>query len=331
MEHSKENLKVQQWVVIVAIILFIIKVVAYYLTHSVAILTDTLESTVNVIAGFIGLYSLYVAAKPRDEDHPYGHGKAEFLSAAVEGALITMAGLIIIYEAVENFIYPQQIKKLDFGILLIAITGVINFIVGYISVAKGKKNNSLALIASGRHLQSDTYSTIGIIVALGLIYFTQLRWMDSAVSIVLAFVIIYTGYRILRASIAGIMDETDEKLLQKLVTYLNNNRRENWIDVHNLRVIKYGGLLHVDCHVTVPWYLNVREAHYEIDTFSKLIRKEFGETLELFVHSDACLDFSCSICTKTDCDVRKKPFEKKIEWTLKNIQPNKKHDINTSS
>jgi len=317
--------------VIVAIILFIIKVVAYYLTHSVAILTDTLESTVNVIAGFIGLYSLYVAAKPRDEDHPYGHGKAEFLSAAVEGALITMAGLIIIYEAVENFIYPQQIKKLDFGILLIAITGVINFIVGYISVAKGKKNNSLALIASGRHLQSDTYSTIGIIVALGLIYFTQLRWMDSAVSIVLAFVIIYTGYRILRASIAGIMDETDEKLLQKLVTYLNNNRRENWIDVHNLRVIKYGGLLHVDCHVTVPWYLNVREAHYEIDTFSKLIRKEFGETLELFVHSDACLDFSCSICTKTDCDVRKKPFEKKIEWTLKNIQPNKKHDINTSS
>ncbi|MBS1932811.1 MAG: cation transporter, partial [Bacteroidetes bacterium] len=293
MEQSKENLKVQQWVVIVAIILFIIKIIAYYLTHSVAILTDTLESTVNVIAGFIGYYSLYVAAKPRDEDHPYGHGKAEFLSAAVEGALITMAGLIIIYEAVEHFIYPQEIKKLDFGILLIAITGVINFIVGYICVIKGKKNNSLVLIASGRHLQSDTYSTIGIIIALGLIYFTQLRWMDSAVSIVLAFVIIYTGYRILRASIAGIMDETDEKLLKRMITYLNNNRRENWIDVHNLRVIKYGGLLHVDCHVTVPWYLNVHQAHYEIDTFSKLIRKEFGESLELFVHSDACLDFSC--------------------------------------
>jgi divalent metal cation (Fe/Co/Zn/Cd) transporter len=155
--------------------------------------------------------------------------------------------------------------------------------------------------------------------------------MDSAVSIILAFVIIYTGYRILRVSIAGIMDETDEKLLGKMVRYLDLHRNKNWIDVHNLRVIKYGGLLHVDCHLTVPWYLNVLEAHREIDAFSQLIRKEFGESLELFVHSDACLDFSCSICCKKDCAVRQHPFERRIEWTLKNIQPNTKHRVSTDS
>jgi cation diffusion facilitator family transporter len=242
-----------------------------------------------------------------------------------------VAGFIIIYEAVYNFIHPHVVSKIDFGILLVALTGAINFVVGTISIRKGRANNSLALIASGKHLQSDTYSTIGIIAALALIYFTRLTWMDSAVSIILAFIIIYTGYRILRASIAGIMDETDEKLLGKMVGYLNANRRENWIDLHNLRVIKYGGVLHVDCHLTVPWYLNVLEAHREIDAFSELIRKEFGESLELFVHSDACLDFSCNICSKTDCAVRKHPFRKRVEWKLKNVQPNKKHDLATTS
>ena len=329
MEKGKENIRQQQWIVITAVLLFFIKIIAYYLTQSVAVLTDALESTVNVIAGFIGLYSLYIAAKPRDADHPYGHGKAEFLSAAVEGALITMAGFIIIYEAIYGLILPHQVKKLDFGILLIGATGVINFFVGYVSVQKGKKNNSLALIASGRHLLSDTYSTLSIIVALALIYFTRLNWMDSVVSIILAFVIIYTGYHILRVSIAGIMDEADVKLLGKMVGYLDKNRRENWVDLHNLRVIKYGGVLHVDCHLTVPWYLNVIEAHREIDAFSLLIRKEFGESLELFVHSDACLDFSCSICIKPDCQVRKKPFEKRVSWSLRNLQPNQKHRLST--
>src|SRR5712664_2338143 len=112
LEKNKENIRLQQWVVAIALLLFVLKLVAYYLTQSVAVLTDALESTVNVIAGFIGLYSLYVAAKPRDFDHPYGHGKAEFLSAAVEGALVLMAGFIIIYEAVMGFIHPHDIIKL---------------------------------------------------------------------------------------------------------------------------------------------------------------------------------------------------------------------------
>jgi divalent metal cation (Fe/Co/Zn/Cd) transporter len=137
----------------------------------------------------------------------------------------------------------------------------------------------------------------------------------------------YTGYKIMRSSIAGIMDEADKELLSKMVRILNNNRRHNWIDLHNLRVIKYGGQLHVDCHLTVPWYLNVLEAHNEVDILRELIRKEFGDTLELFVHTDPCLDFSCSICTKPDCPVRKRPFMEKFAWTLENMISDKKHQL----
>ena len=261
MTTAKQNLRLQQTITLIGIILFITKVVAWYLTGSVAILTDALESTVNVVAGLIGVYSLYISAKPKDKDHPYGHGKAEFISAAVEGTLITVAGFVIIYEAINNLIHPHTIQKLDYGILLVAATAVVNYIAGAICKNAGKKNNSLALIASGKHLQTDTYSTIGIIIGLAIIYYTKIWWMDSAVAILFAFIIMFTGYKIVRTSIAGIMDEADETLIKKMVALLNANRRENWIDLHNLRIIQYGSGLHVDCHLTVPWYLNVHEAH----------------------------------------------------------------------
>jgi len=325
MEKSRQNIGIQRWVAGVAVILFFLKLAAYYTTQSVAIMTDALESTVNVIAGFIALYSLYVAAKPRDKDHPYGHGKAEFLSAAVEGALVTMAGLIIVYEAVIDFIHPHPLHKLDKGIYIVAFTAVINFIVGAICIRKGKQNDSIALQAGGRHLQSDTYSTIGIIVGLVIIWFTKLTWLDGVVSIIFAGIILYTGYQILRKSVAGIMDEADLQLLQEMISYVNAHRRSNWVDIHNLRVIKYGGLLHVDCHLTVPWYLNVLEAHAEIDALTALIRARWGESMEFFVHTDACLDFSCRICTKEACHVRKHAFEGRVEWKLDNVVVNKKH------
>jgi len=311
----------------VSVILLSVKFLAYYSTHSVSILTDALESIVNVAAGLIGLYSLYVAAKPRDKNHPYGHGKAEFLSAAVEGTLIGSAGAIILYKAIQTLINPVELQKIDYGIWLIAATALVNYIMGYFCLRTGNRNSSLALIASGRHLQSDTLSTVGIIAGLILLYFTKLIWIDSVVAILFGVIIMITGYRILRKSIAGIMDEADTVLLDRFVGILNANRKENWIDLHNLRVIKYGSILHVDCHLTVPWYLNVHEAHKEIDALAELVRKEFGESLELFVHSDGCLPFSCKICSKAGCPERKQEFEKRINWTLENISNNKKHEL----
>lgn len=319
------NLRIQKWIVAVAVILLLVKTTAFFLTRSVAILTDALESTVNVIAGLIGLYSLHIAAKPRDEDHPYGHGKIEFISAAVEGTMIAIAGILIIWSAVESLLHPRPLHKLDYGIGLIAITAVVNFIMGYTAEKYGKKNNSLVLIASGKHLQTDTYSTVGIILGLILIYFTGIIQFDSLVAIIFGLVIVYTGYKIVRSSIAGIMDEADKELLNRMISLLNKFRRENWIDLHNLRVIKYGSILHIDCHLTVPWYLNVNEAHLEIEALNRLITTEMRATLELFVHSDGCSYSQCPICIKSDCPVRQHALQQKIEWTFQNIISNEKH------
>lgn len=325
--QSELNYRLQKVVATVAVILFALKLVAWYITRSVAVLTDALESTVNVVAGFISLYSLYVASKPRDKEHPYGHGKAEFISAAVEGSLVTIAGFVIIYEAIDNILHPHAIQKLDTGMLIVGSTAIINYITGWYTIKIGSKHNSLALIASGKHLQSDTYSTIGIIVGMGLILLTGWIWLDSIVAIAFAFFIIYTGYTILKSSLAGIMDTADHELLEKLVKQINEKRSENWVDLHNLRIIKFGSVMHVDCHLTVPWFLNVHEAHNEVDTFSALARDEFGETVELFVHADACLDFSCKICNKSNCPERKNPFEKRVEWDVNNISSDEKHGV----
>jgi len=327
LKKEHQNLQVQKWVAFISVALLVVKFIAYFSTHSVSILTDALESIVNVLAGFIGLYSLYVAAKPRDMDHPYGHGKAEFISAAIEGTMIGSAGAIILYKAIQNLIQPVALHKIDFGILLVAITAIINFAVGFFCLQTGKKNNSAALIASGKHLQTDTWSTAGIIAGLALLYFTGFQWIDSAVACLFGCFIVFTGYRIVRSSLAGIMDEADAKLLGLMVELLNANRRENWIDLHNLRVIKYGSVLHLDCHLTVPWYINVHEAHKEIEALATLIKKKFGESLELFVHSDGCLPFSCRICDKENCPERRNNFEQKIAWTLENISRNKKHEL----
>lgn len=327
MKTEQQNLSVQKWVAAVSVILLAVKFIAYYATHSVAILTDALESIVNVAAGLIGLYSLYVAAKPRDLDHPYGHGKVEFLSAGIEGTMIGSAGAIILYKGIQHLISPVALHKIDFGIMMIAATAVVNFVVGFYSYRIGKKNNSAALVASGKHLQTDTWSTLGIIAGLALLYFTGYNWIDSAVACLFGVFIMVTGYRIVRHSVAGIMDEADLELLEKMVKMLNSNRRANWVDLHNLRVIKYGAVLHIDCHLTVPWYQNVNEAHQEIDELASLSRQEFGEALELFVHTDGCLYSQCPICIKKDCPVRQHSFEKQIEWTMENVSRNKKHEL----
>ena len=292
-------------------------------------MTDALESIVNVVAGFFGLYSLQLSAKPKDADHPYGHGKIEFISAAVEGVMISFAAIFILFESIRNLITPLPLRDLDTGIGLIAITAVVNFIMGSLCLRTAKKNNSLALQASGNHLISDTYSTIGILAGLLLLYFTGISWLDSAVAIIFGLIIFYTGFKIIRTSIAGIMDERDKDLLREMTEALDKDRSKNWVDIHNIRIIKYGSTLHVDCHLTVPWYLNVHEAHDEIDKLGVLVRKRFGDAIELFVHSDGCLPTSCAICIKDDCPVRYHPFQWRIKWTVRNMQPDEKHHMNT--
>ncbi len=327
MSLAKENFDVQKKLTGIILVMYILKITAWLLTDSVAILSDAMEYTINVIAGFVGLYSLYISAKPRDFDHPYGHGRVEFISAAIEGTLMVVSGGIIIYEAINNLIHPEPINKLDYGLILVSITALVNFVVGAYSVRVGKKNNSLPLIAAGKHMQTDTYTTLGVIFGLALILVFKIIWLDSVVALAVTVFLFYSGYQIIRTSIAGIMDETDTELLGEVIKVLNENRRENWIDLHNLRIIKYGSILHLDCHITIPWYFNIHQGHDEVKALEDLVRERFGESVELFVHTDGCLDFSCKICTKTDCIHRIQQFKDKIEWTVENVSSNSKHGV----
>lgn len=322
------TVKVQQWVVTTSVILFALKVAAYFLTNSVAVLTDALESTVNVVTGFTGLYSLRLAAKPRDENHPYGHGKAELISASFEGILILVAGLIIIYESIVNLLHIHPVKQLDTGIIIIGFTAVVNYLLGDWCVRTGKKNHSLALQASGKHLQSDTWTTVGIVVGLLLLRFTGIMWIDSAVAMIFATFILVEGYKIIRQTVAGIMDEADTELLKQLIEILNRNKRSAWVDLHNLRAIKYGHILHLDCHLTVPWYFNVNQAHAEVDALDRLIAESFDQSLEMFVHTDGCIPpDSCRVCAMENCLERKAQFETRLNWTFENVTSNQKHAL----
>lgn len=326
-KNLRENIRIQLLVVLVGILLLITKFVAYFYTNSNAILTDALESIINVMAGLVSLYSLVVSAKPKDTNHPYGHGKIEFVAATLEGSLIVVAGGIIIIKSVYNLFAPVALQQLDFGIILTAVTGIVNFGIGYSIVKKGLENKSMILVAGGKHLKSDAYSTLGILLGLLLIYLTNWEWLDSLVAIVFGTIIMLTGLKILRASLAGIMDEADYDLLTQIVEVLNDNRRDNWIDIHNLRVIKYGATLHIDCHLTVPWYLNVQEAHDEVEAVGKLIKKKIDPSIEMFVHTDPCIMPSCTVCANGSCVHRQQDFKERIRWEFNKVIADKKHGV----
>jgi cation diffusion facilitator family transporter len=327
LQAAKQNLKIQFYVTSLSVVLFVLKFVAYFMTHSLSVLSDALESIVNVLAGAIGLYSLYVASKPKDKDHPYGHGKAEFISAAFEGSLIITAGLIIFYEAINAFFNPIQLHSLDNGIWVLLTTAFLNLFAGLMAKKMGRKNKSLALISSGQHLVLDSFTTFAVTIGIGIVLLTNITGIDAILAIFMSFWIVYNGYQIIRASLAGIMDEADLALLDEVVTELNKNRNASWVDLHNLRVIKYGSLMHIDCHLTVPWYLNVNEAHQVVEDFTKLIKDRFGASIEFFVHTDGCMPYSCPICMIENCPQRKVPFEKRLNWTIENVLSDLKHQL----
>ncbi len=314
--NKKIKLIVQRRIVFFSVVIFIAKIGAYYLTNSVGILTDALESTVNVTTGFISLYSISVALKPRDKDHPFGHGKIESISASIEGILIVLAGLVIIFEAVKRLFNPREIEQLDIGILIVAVAGLLNYILGYFSIKTGEKHNSIALVAGGKHLQSDTYSTIGLVVGLGFLWLTKAAWLDSAIAMLFGSIIIYTGYKILKETTSNLMDEADFKLLSDMTKILWENRNKNWIDVSNLKLLKYGDSYHIDCDLTLPWYMNIADAHKESDAVMNKISECFSYPIDFTIHTDACYNELCKNCSISDCEFRTRKFEKEIIWTI---------------
>ena len=309
----------------VGIILMLVKFFTWWLTNSNAVLSDALESILNIGTGFFALYSLYVSNTPQDKNHPYGHGKIEFLLAGVEGAMIGLTGLFIISKSGYNLVYPNEVHELEMGIILTVFSGGINLLMGILLLQRSKLFNNLVLESEARHLISDGITSVGLIVGLVLILLTGQVWVDQLVAIGIGVLILNSGYKLIRTAVAGIMDEADLKLIEEIVEKVDKNRKPEWIDLHNFRVIKYGSKLHVDCHLTIPWYFNQVEAHREITKFENEVGRHCGDSVELFVHADPCEPPEmCKMCAVENCSHRKHPQKKIVEWTVDNVTPNKK-------
>lgn len=305
--------------------LLLAKFTAYIFTKSNAILTDATESIVNVLASAFAFYSIYVTALPKDQNHPYGHGKVEFFSVFVEGILIFLAGIFIVIKTSYNIFYPQQIGQLLIGSYIIAITGLVNGALGWYLQVQGKKINSLTLTADGKHLITDAITSFGLVSGLILIHFTHLNWLDSLLSLIVGAFIIYSGYRLLRKAIGGLMDESDIEIVDEVINHLNQNRKPEWIDVHNLRTQRYGASVHIDCHLTLPYYFELTKVHEEVSLMDKLISQNASIDTEFFIHADPCLPQCCHYCSMPNCPVRTEPKRKHIEWNIDNITKNLKH------
>lgn len=301
------------------------KFYAYYASGSTTLLTDALESIVNVVAAAFAYYSIYLASLPRDLNHPYGHGKVEFFASGLEGVLILLAALYIFLHAWQHLYAHPELKSLDLGIMISLSSATINGILGYYLVSQGKSTHSPAIVADGKHLKLDALNGVFVVVALVITYVTNLFWIDSIASLIFASVMCWQGLNLIREAIAALMDETNPEVFQKVIQWIVSNKKQEWIDLHNLRVQQYGGDLHIDCHLTLPRYWDLNRVHDEIHEFEVTIGQVMPTDIEIFVHVDPCLDDCCSHCPITNCQIRKQDFIKEIEWNKVNLALNQKH------
>jgi len=301
------------------------KFYAYYASGSTTLLTDALESIVNVVAAAFAYYSIYLASQPRDLNHPYGHGKIEFFASGLEGVLILLAAMYIFLHAWQHLYARPELTRLDLGIVISLSSATINGILGYYLVSQGKSSHSPAIVADGKHLKLDALNGVFVVIALIITYVTNLFWIDSIASLIFASVMCWQGLNLIREAIAALMDETNPEVFQKVIHWIVSNKKQEWIDLHNLRVQQYGGDLHIDCHLTLPRYWDLNRVHDEIHEFEVTIGQVLPTNIEIFVHVDPCLDECCQHCPMANCQIRQHEFIKEIEWNKVNLALNQKH------
>lgn len=320
---KKYNLIITSFVV--SLVLMIAKFVAYYMTYSSAILTDALESIINVVASAFAFYAIYLASQPRDMNHPYGHGKIEFFSAGLEGVLIVLASVFIAFHSIQGLINPQQIFDLKIGITITLLGTIVNYSLGYVLEKEGVMKSSPTLIADGQHLKLDAISSFILVFALLIIFFTNIYWIDGAASLFFAFFMAWNGVKIIRKSIGGLMDEANEEVLEKVVNILKNHKKRDWIDIHNMRIQEYGSDIHIDCHLTLPNYWNLEKVHETVHEFEEILGREFPSNVEIFIHVDPCVPECCHYCKVENCPIRQSPLTSNIDWNKVNLTLNQKH------
>jgi cation diffusion facilitator family transporter len=304
------NVKVASYTLAVSVVVLALKTAAYYATYSLAVMSDALETVVNVITAVVALYAVKFAAAPADEDHPYGHGKSEYLSASFEGGLIFFAALAIIFQSIQSFFVPNTRLDAFNGNLYLLLATALNLVTGMYLIRHGTRENSEALKASGKHILSDVATTGGVFAGLVLVYLSGVNWIDSAVGLVLGLYLLKEAYQILRDTVAVLMDAVDLSSLDMLAEVFNKNKIDTVVDIHNVRIIRSGTFHHIDAHVVVPEYLDVAKIHEMTHEFEKNVVRDYKYDGEIAFHIDPCKQKFCRQCQFLECQIRKAGFEK---------------------
>lgn len=321
-EEARARLRAVAVSLAVSLLLLAAKYQAYRLTGSTAILSDALESIVNVAAAGFAIGALIFAGRPADRNHPYGHGKMEFMSAAFEGGLITFAALVIVYEVVVSLMNGAELRALDVGLAIVLGAGLVNLALGYYLVRAGRRYDSLTLMADGRHVLADFYTSAGIVVGLLLVRLTGLVWLDPVVAAVVALNLMWTGVRLIRQASAGLLDEEDPALLDRLLHVLQPHLGQGVIRVHHLRAIRAGRFHHVDAHLVVPEFWSVERSHELAEDLGERVMKELGAEGEMTLHTDPCHRIYCRMCDLDSCPIRREAFTGRPPLTLDEaVQP----------
>ncbi len=295
------------------------KFYAWRLTGSSAVLSDALESIINVVASAFAIVSVHMAAKPPDQTHPYGHGKIEFFSAGFEGALIVLAAFGIFKAGLAHLINPQPLPRLEIGMLVMAGASGVNIILGLTLIRVGKRTRSIALEADGRHVLTDVYTSLGVIIGLALVKLTGWWWMDGLAACVVGLNILLTGFRLLRQSYQGLMDRSDPKVLDQIAAVIAAKRRPVWLDIHKLRAWHAGSRIHVDLHLILPRQMSLAAAHAEADDLENAILREVEGTDSVLVHMDPCQAHHCPICGQEACTHRERRFAGEPSWPTERL------------
>ena len=301
---------------ITSLILLLAKFVAYYLTDSKAILSDAIESIINVVTAAFLMLSISVSSKPVDENHPYGHGKIESFSAGLEGGLIILAAIVIFVESIPVFFAPLPPRNLGPGIYILCGAGLVNLVVGSYLLHAGKKFKSDALGADGRHLLTDFYTSAGVIIGLVMFRLTGFLWLDPLVACLVALNILIPGLKLIINSFKNLMDEADPELLERIVQGLNSIRKPGWLYPHKLRALRSGRYHHVDLHLSLPHYWTLTQVHEAEQEITRALLTAIGEEGDIMIHVDPCEPNYCLVCEVKDCMKRSSEFTAAPRWSV---------------
>ncbi len=252
-----------------------LKAAAYLVTDSTAILSDAAESVIHVVAVGFAAYSLSYSLKPADRGHPYGHAKISFFSSGVEGALIVMAALYIVYEAVYKLITGPELENLGWGTALTVLAVAINGALGSFLLWRGRRYHSIILEANGKHVLTDCWTSIGVVVGLSLIYLTGWSYWDPLCALVVAANIMVSGYGLIRRSIGGLMDEADPEFRREVEGVIQNEVEKRGVSYHRLRHRNLGNAYWVDFHILFNDSITIKEAHRIATSIEHTINQSF--------------------------------------------------------